>query len=142
MLYESAEPIPPDSPALQIGMRYTTPGSEFATTCRCVLCMCAQSTCRLTSTSLATLRQPVQYRAAKGAFFGGVALELVRSANQQPHVNYRYLTDPFDRERLARHYKAMCGINGKRRICGCWLDTDYLQTMMIWRLTMRSIAGC
>ena len=100
MLFRSAKPIPADAPALQVGMRYTTPGSMF------------RNDMQMRPLHVRTEHLPVNFDVSSDITPTGfsVALQKAVSAgelrlnssdpHEQPHVNYRYLTEPFDRERL------------------------------------------
>ena len=100
MLYESAEPIPPGSPALQIGMRYTTPGSEF------------RNDMQMRPLHVRTEHMPINFELTSDITPTGFSIALQKALSsgelrlnssdphQQPYLNYRYLTHPFDGERL------------------------------------------
>ena len=100
MLFESAERIPADSPALQVGMRYTTPGSAY------------RNDMQLRPLHVRTEHMPIDFDITSDITPTGFSIALQKALSvgelrlnssdphQQPYVNYRYLTDPFDRERM------------------------------------------
>ena len=100
MLYESANPIPADAPALQIGMRYTTPGSPY------------RNDMQMRPLHVRTEHMPINFDISSDITPTGFSIALQKALSsgelrlnsadphEQPHVNYRYLTDPFDAERL------------------------------------------
>ena len=100
MLYESAKPIPADAPALQIGMRYTTPGSSY------------RNDMQMRPLHVRTEHMPINFDITSDITPTGFSIALQKALSsgelrlnsadphEQPHVNYRYLTDPFDAERL------------------------------------------
>ena len=100
MLYESANPIPADAPALQIGMRYTTPESQF------------RNDMQMRPLHVRTEHMPINFDVTSDITPTGFSIALQKALSSgelklnssdphdQPRVNYRYLTDPFDRERL------------------------------------------
>ena len=100
MLYESADPIPADSPALQVGMRYTTLGSMY------------RNDMQMRPLHVRTEHMPINFDVTSDITPTGFSIALQKALSsgelklnsadphQQPYVNYRYLTEPFDRERL------------------------------------------
>ena len=100
MLYESVYPIPQDSPALQIGMRYTTPGSPY------------RNDMQMRPLHVRTEHMPINFDLTSDITPTGFSIALQKALSsgelklkssdphEQPYVNYRYLTEPFDRERL------------------------------------------
>ena len=100
LLYESAHPIAADAPALQIGMRYTTPGSRF------------RNDMQMRPLHVRTEHMPINFDIEGDITPTGFSIALqkavsagelrLRSAdpNEQPHLNYRYLADECDRERM------------------------------------------
>ncbi len=100
MLYESAKPIPADAPALQVGMRYTTPSSMF------------RNDMQMRPLHVRTEHMPINFDITSDIMPTGFSIALQKAVSwgelklnssdphQQPHINYRYLVDPFDRERL------------------------------------------
>ena len=100
MLYESANPIPADAPSLQIGMRYTTPGSEY------------RNDMQMRPLHVRTEHMPISFDITSDITPTGFSIALQKALSsgelrlnspdphEQPRVNYRYLSEPFDRERL------------------------------------------
>ena len=100
LLFQSAKPIPNDAPALQVGMRYTTPGSVF------------RNDMQLRPLHVRTEHMPVNFDVSSDITPTGFSIALQKAVSvgelrlnssdphEQPYVNYRYLTEPFDRERL------------------------------------------
>ena len=100
LLYESAHPIAADAPALQIGMRYTTPGSRY------------RNDMQMRPLHVRTEHMPVNFDIDADITPTGFSIALqkavsagelrLRSADprEQPQLNYRYLTDEYDRERM------------------------------------------
>lgn len=100
LIFETTETIPDNAPALQVGMRYTTPGSKHI------------SDMQLRPLHLRTEHvppdfdvnstvTPTGYSAAlqKASTAGRVTLKS-SDPNDQPMLDYDYLTDPWDRERM------------------------------------------
>ena len=125
MLYESSKPIPADAPALQIGMRYTTPGSKF------------RNDMQMRPLHVRTEHMPINFDITSEITPTGFSIALqkavssgelkLNSANprEQPHVNYRYLTDPFDRERL----------RGALRLCAELSESDKFADVGLTRIS-------
>ena len=125
MLYESSKPIPADAPALQIGMRYTTPGSNF------------RNDMQMRPLHVRTEHMPINFDITSEITPTGFSIALqkavssgelkLNSANphEQPHVNYRYLTDPFDRERL----------RGALRLCAELSESDAFADVGLTRIS-------
>ena len=125
MLYESSKPIPADAPALQIGMRYTTPGSKF------------RNDMQMRPLHVRTEHMPINFDITSDITPTGFSIALqkavssgelkLNSANprEQPHVNYRYLTDPFDRERL----------RGALRLCAEMSESDAFADVGLTRIS-------
>lgn len=100
MLYKSANPIPADAPALQIGMRYTTPGSQY------------RNDMQMRPLHVRTEHMPINFDITSDITPTGFSIALQKALSsgelklnssdphEQPHINYRYLTEPFDRERM------------------------------------------
>ena len=90
------------APVLQVGLRYTVEGSHL------------KSDMLLSPTLLTSEHRPVQIEIADDENFIGIdaSLQLALSAgelrltsadpNVQPSIDYRLLTDPFDRERMRK----------------------------------------
>jgi predicted dehydrogenase (TIGR03970 family) len=88
------------APAIQVGLRYTVEGSYL------------QNDMQITPILMTSEHRPVQVRIDDDANYVGLScsLQLAVSAGEllltspdpyaQPFLNYRYLTDPFDRERM------------------------------------------
>ena len=102
MLYRtSMAPADSDAPVLQVGMRYTTPGSKF------------RNDMQMTPLIVTSEHRPAGIEMADSGPYTGfsVALQKAVTAGQirlvsrdpdvQPLVDYRYLTDAWDRERMA-----------------------------------------
>ena len=100
LLFHSANPIPADAPALQVGMRYTTPGSRF------------RNDMQLRPLHVRTEHMPINFDTESDITPTGFSIALQKAVSsgelrlqsadprQQPRLNYRYLTDAYDRERL------------------------------------------
>lgn len=102
LLYSTSEKLPDERPPLQVGMRYTTPGSSF------------RNDMQLRPLQIRTEHLPVDYPLPKDdastptgfsiAIQKAISVGQLRLTSADPHVqpslDYRYLTEPFDRERL------------------------------------------
>ena len=90
------------APAIQVGLRYTVEGSYL------------QNDMQITPILMTSEHRPVQVTINDDANYVGLScsLQLALSAGElrltssdphtQPFLNYRYLTDPFDRERMRK----------------------------------------
>lgn len=125
MLYESANAIPEGAPALQIGMRYTTPGSPY------------RNDMQMRPLHVRTEHMPINFDVTseitptgfsialqKALSFGEIKLNS-SDPNEQPHVNYRYLTDPYDKERL----------RGAIRMCAELSQSDAFEGVGLTRIS-------
>ena len=100
MHYESRTQLPDRVPGLQIGMRYTTPGSPF------------RNDMQMRPLQIRTEHVPPDFDLAQGHVPTGFSIAMQKalsvgelklassSPTDQPVLDYRYLTDPFDRERM------------------------------------------
>ncbi len=100
MAYECRQALPHRPPPLQIGMRYTTPGSPF------------RNDMQMRPIQLRTEHVPIDFDPETDMIPTGFSIAMQKAVssgeiklasadpNQQPILNYRYLTDPFDVERL------------------------------------------
>lgn len=102
MSYESGvdEPVPERPPPLQIGMRYTTPGSPY------------RNDMHMRPITIRTEHVPIDFDPSQRAAPTGFSIALqkavgkgeLRLATADPHnqpiLDYRYLSEPFDTERL------------------------------------------
>ena len=100
MHYQSRIPPPSHPPPLQIGMRYTTPGSPF------------RNDMQMRPLQIRTEHVPPDFQISTGHTPTGFSIAMqkalshgeVRLASadpaEQPVLDYRYLVDPFDRERM------------------------------------------
>ncbi|HIA15946.1 MAG TPA: mycofactocin system GMC family oxidoreductase MftG [Dehalococcoidia bacterium] len=101
MLFETNLDGPPEgAPAIQVGMRYTTPGSPH------------KNDMQMSPILMTSEHRPTTIDIPEGETYTGfsVALQKARTAGQitlvssdprqHPNLNYRYLTDPWDRERM------------------------------------------
>ena len=100
MHYESRTQLPDRVPGLQIGMRYTTPGSPF------------RNDMQMRPLQIRTEHVPPDFNLAQGHVPTGFSIAMQKalsvgelklassSPDDQPVLDYRYLTDPFDRERM------------------------------------------
>ena len=100
MHYESRTQLPDRVPGLQIGMRYTTPGSPF------------RNDMQMRPLQIRTEHVPPDFDLAQGHVPTGFSIAMQKalsvgelklassSPDDQPVLDYRYLTDPFDRERM------------------------------------------
>ncbi|MYC06186.1 MAG: mycofactocin system GMC family oxidoreductase MftG [Chloroflexi bacterium] len=125
MLYRSDNPIQPDAPALQIGMRYTTPGSPY------------RNDMQMRPLHVRTEHMPINFDVTSDITPTGFSIALQKALSsgelrldspdphQQPHVNYRYLTDPFDRERL----------RGALRLCAELTQSDAFADVGLTRIS-------
>ena len=94
------------SPSIQVGMRYTTPGSPH------------RNDMQMTPILLTSEHRPTTIDIPEGTTYTGfsVALQKAVTAGRitltstdprtQPHLDYRYLTDPWDRERMRSGVRA------------------------------------
>ena len=101
MLFSTNLEDPPGgSPSIQVGMRYTTPGSPH------------RNDMQMTPILLTSEHRPTTIDIPEGTTYTGfsVALQKAVTAGRitltstdpraHPHLDYRYLTDPWDRERM------------------------------------------
>ncbi len=100
MHYVSLTELPDRRPGLQIGMRYTTPGSPF------------RNDMQMRPLQIRTEHIPVDFDLSPGHIPTGfsIAMQKAMSVGElrlsspdpsgQPVLDYRYLTDPFDLERM------------------------------------------
>ena len=100
MNYESLVPIPDLAPSLQVGMRYTTPGSIY------------RNDMQMRPIQLRTEHVPANYGLERDIIPTGfsVALQKALSSGEikltssdpklQPYLNYKYLSHPYDLERM------------------------------------------
>ena len=102
MSYESDvdEPIPDRPPPLQIGMRYTTPDSPF------------RNDMHMRPITIRTEHVPVDFNPSQRSSPTGFSIALQKAVgsgelrlasadpHEQPILDYRYLSEPFDAERL------------------------------------------
>ena len=101
MLYKANVEDPPEgAPSIQVGMRYTTPGSPH------------RNDMQMSPILLTSEHRPTTIDIPEGETYTGfsVALQKARSAGRitltstdpgtQPNLDYRYLVDEWDRERM------------------------------------------
>ena len=100
MHYESPTEPPPRPPGLQIGMRYTTPGSPY------------RNDMQMRPLQIRTEHIPPDFDLTPGHTPTGFSIAMQKalsvgelrlasgSPTDQPVLEYRYLRDPFDRERM------------------------------------------
>ena len=102
MSYESGadEPIPERPPPLQIGMRYTTPGSPY------------RNDMHMRPITIRTEHVPIDFDPSQRAAPTGFSIALQKAEgsgelrlatsdpSDQPILDYRYLSEPFDVERM------------------------------------------
>lgn len=100
LLYHTSEAIGRDAPVLQVGMRYTTPDSRF------------RNDMQLRPIQIRTEHIPVDFPVESGGTPTGFSIAIQRALSSgqirltssdptvQPSLDYRYLQDPYDRERL------------------------------------------
>ena len=100
MHYESRVPPPSLAPTLQIGMRYTTPGSPY------------RNDMQMRPVRIRTEHVPPDFQLTDGHTPTGFSIAMQKalssgeirlasaSPTDQPVLDYRYLTHPFDRERM------------------------------------------
>jgi len=101
LIFETNRDAPPDdAPAIQVGMRYTTPGSPH------------KNDMQMSPILMTSEHRPTTIEIPEGEAYTGfsVALQKARTAGQitlvssdprqHPNLDYRYLTDPWDRERM------------------------------------------
>ena len=125
MLYESAHPIPVDAPALQIGMRYTTPGSNY------------RNDMQMRPLHVRTEHMPINFDITSDITPAGFSIALqkalssgelrLNSANprEQPHLDYRYLSEPIDIERM----------RGAVRLCAELSESDAFADVGLTRIS-------
>jgi choline dehydrogenase len=103
MNYESHIPIPEMAPSLQVGMRYTTPGSEYRNDMqmRPIQLRTEHIPTNFTSYGLEKGIIPTGFSIAlqKALSYGELKLNS-KDPKSQPYLNYRYLSHPFDLERM------------------------------------------
>ena len=100
MHYESKIPHPELVPPLQVGMRYTTPGSEF------------RNDMQMRPIHIRTEHIPLDYQITEGSVPTGFSIALQKALSKgeirlktsdptkQPVLHYRYLNHPYDLERM------------------------------------------
>ena len=100
MHYETNVTLPPLSPALQVGMRYTTPRSPF------------RNDMQMRPLQIRTEHIPTDFQISGDSVPTGFSIAMQKALSHgeirlasadprdQPILDYRYLTDPFDRERM------------------------------------------
>ncbi len=101
MLFKTnLEDPPEDSPGVQVGMRYTTPGSPH------------RNDMQMTPILLTSEHRPATVLIPERGTYTGFSVALQKAVTagritltstdprSQPHLDYRYLTDPWDRERM------------------------------------------
>ena len=100
MQYESRTPPPERPPGLQIGMRYTTPGSPY------------RNDMQMRPLQIRTEHVPTDFSPTQGSTPTGFSIAMQKALSvgelrlasaspaDQPVLDYRYLRDPFDRERM------------------------------------------
>ena len=100
MHYQSEVTLPDRPPPLQIGMRYTTPGSPF------------RNDMQMRPIQIRTEHIPADFQISEGSVPTGFSIAMQKALSQgeitlasadpghPPILDYRYLTDPFDRERM------------------------------------------
>ena len=100
MHYECEVDLPTRAPPLQIGMRYTTPGSPY------------RNDMQMRPLQIRTEHIPADFRITDGHIPTGFSIAMQKALsrgelrlassdpNDQPILDYRYLTDQFDRERM------------------------------------------
>ena len=101
MLFEAkVDAPPPNTPGIQAGMRYTTPGSPH------------RNDMQMSPILFTSEHRPAHVEIPEGASYAGFscALQKAESAGRlsltsadprvQPRLDYRYLANPWDRERL------------------------------------------
>ena len=101
MLFEANVDAPPaDTPGIQAGMRYTTPGSPH------------RNDMQMSPILFTSEHRPTHVDIPEGASYAGFSCALQKAVSSgrltltssdprvQPRLDYRYLVDPWDRERL------------------------------------------
>ena len=101
LLYETDQDTPPDnSPSIQVGMRYTTPGSPH------------RNDMQMSPILLTSEHRPATVEIPEDGTYSGFSVALQKAVtagritlvstdpSEQPHLDYRYLTDEWDRERM------------------------------------------
>ena len=101
MLFEAKVGAPPpNTPGIQAGMRYTTPGSPH------------RNDMQMSPILFTSEHRPAHVEIPEGASYAGFSCALQKAASAgrlsltsadprvQPRLDYRYLADPWDRERL------------------------------------------
>ena len=101
LLYETDQDTPPEnSPSIQVGMRYTTPGSPH------------RNDMQMSPILLTSEHRPATVEIPEDGTYSGFSVALQKAVtagritlvstnpSEQPHLDYRYLTDEWDRERM------------------------------------------
>jgi choline dehydrogenase len=100
LLFKTNLEEPEDSPAIQVGMRYTTPGSPH------------KNDMQMSPILMTSEHRPTTIDIPKGETYSGFSVALQKASTagrisllssdptQHPNLDYRYLTDPWDRERM------------------------------------------
>ena len=126
LLFKNNVGAPPDNaPSIQVGMRYTTPGSPH------------RNDMQMSPILLTSEHRPATVEVPEGESYSGfsVALQKAVTAGRltltstdprvQPNLDYRYLTDPWDRERM----------RGAVRDCIAITQTPPLSESLVERVT-------
>ena len=108
LLYETDQGEPPEnSPSIQVGMRYTTPGSPH------------RNDMQMSPILLTSDHRPATIEIPEDGSYSGFSVALQKAVtagritlvstnpSEQPLLDYRYLTDEWDRERM-RSAVRMC----------------------------------
>ena len=119
LLYDSYLEEPPvDSPALQVGMRYTTPGSDF------------MNDMQMTPILMTSEHRPANVELEEGRHYIGFSVALqkalgsgeirLNSADPSDHpvLDYRYLTHPEDMRRMREAVKQCISITTREEFDG------------------------
>ena len=101
MMFKTNMPhLPVDGPAIQVGMRYTTPGSPH------------KNDMQMSPILMTSEHRPATVKIPEGETYSGFSVALQKSltagrvtlATSDPHdhpnLDYQYLADPWDRERM------------------------------------------
>ena len=126
LLFKNNVGVPPDNaPSIQVGMRYTTPGSPH------------RNDMQMSPILLTSEHRPATVEVPEGESYSGfsVALQKAVTAGRltltstdprvQPNLDYCYLTDPWDRERM----------RGAVRDCIAITQTPPLSESLVERVT-------
>ncbi len=119
MLFRSTvDTSPRNTPAVQAGMRYTTPGSPH------------RNDMQMSPVLFTSEHRPAHVVVPEGESYAGFSCALQKAVSAgrltlaskdprtQPHLDYRYLIDPWDRERLRGALRACADLTQREPLSG------------------------